>query len=313
MTTPSRRACCFWQSLLHLLLSSLAFISTFLVAAGPQSPPVNLGTTLVAVSYRDGVVVGADTRTSVGTYVSNRYADKIAPILDNVVLCRSGSAADTQHLADEIKWIIQSRYFRYESQMLTTPSTVMNGRTEDGPLDVREDADWGLQQQRFPLTTLSQIAHLVRSLIRKEAESHGVMASILCAGFDRQIGKGRIFSIAPSGMLVEENGYAFSGSGSSFIVGLLDEQYRPDMDEEEAVSFVAQAIGHAMERDGSSGGFVRIHVMDKNGRRVRTVLPHHATEGRTNNASRLSLDGNDLKGFAAPIRHDNARTTTKSQ
>ncbi len=58
------------------------------------------GTTIVAVSYADGVVIGADSRVSTGTYVSNRASDKITALCDNVYLLRSGSAADTQAVAD---------------------------------------------------------------------------------------------------------------------------------------------------------------------------------------------------------------------
>ena len=58
------------------------------------------GTTVVAVSYAGGVVIGADSRVSTGTYVSNRASDKITALCDNVYLLRSGSAADTQAVAD---------------------------------------------------------------------------------------------------------------------------------------------------------------------------------------------------------------------
>lgn len=40
------------------------------------------------------------TSLAAGTYVSNRASDKIAPLSDNVFLCRSGSAADTQAVSD---------------------------------------------------------------------------------------------------------------------------------------------------------------------------------------------------------------------
>ena len=58
------------------------------------------GTTIVACCYEDGVVIGADSRVSTGTYVSNRASDKITPLWDNVYLLRSGSAADCQLVAD---------------------------------------------------------------------------------------------------------------------------------------------------------------------------------------------------------------------
>ena len=58
------------------------------------------GTTIVAVSYDGGVVLGADSRVSMGSYISNRASDKLAPLADSVWLLRSGSAADTQAVAD---------------------------------------------------------------------------------------------------------------------------------------------------------------------------------------------------------------------
>lgn len=71
---------------------------------GPHPPslsdPPHTGTTIVAVSYDGGVVIGADSRVSTGTYVSNRASDKITPLTDGVYLLRSGSAADTQAVAD---------------------------------------------------------------------------------------------------------------------------------------------------------------------------------------------------------------------
>lgn len=72
--------------------------------AGPsphslETPP-HTGTTVVAVAYAGGVVLGADSRVSTGTYISNRASDKITPLADNVHLLRSGSAADTQAVAD---------------------------------------------------------------------------------------------------------------------------------------------------------------------------------------------------------------------
>lgn len=72
------------------------------VGPSPHSldAPPHTGTTVVAVCFDGGVVVGADSRVSTGTYISNRASDKITPLADNVYLLRSGSAADTQAVAD---------------------------------------------------------------------------------------------------------------------------------------------------------------------------------------------------------------------
>ena len=61
-----------------------------------SSKEVSTGTTLVAIEFDGGVVVGADSRTSMGTWISNRITDKLTPVTDSIMACRSGSAADTQ-------------------------------------------------------------------------------------------------------------------------------------------------------------------------------------------------------------------------
>ena len=50
----------------------------------------------MAATYEGGVVLGADSRTSSGSYVANKTADKITQLAERVYMCRSGSAADTQ-------------------------------------------------------------------------------------------------------------------------------------------------------------------------------------------------------------------------
>lgn len=66
-----------------------------------------LGTTIMAVTYDGGVIVGADSRTSTGAYIANRVSDKLTKLHDRIYCCRSGSAADTQAVADIVKTYLQ--------------------------------------------------------------------------------------------------------------------------------------------------------------------------------------------------------------
>ncbi|THH33584.1 hypothetical protein EUX98_g533 [Antrodiella citrinella] len=68
---------------------------------------VNLGTSIMAVQFKDGVIVGADSRTTTGSYIANRVTDKITHIHDRIYCCRSGSAADTQAIADMVHYNLQ--------------------------------------------------------------------------------------------------------------------------------------------------------------------------------------------------------------
>ena len=45
-------------------------------------------------------MLGCDSRVSTGVYVSNRASDKVTALSDFAWLLRSGSAADTQAVAD---------------------------------------------------------------------------------------------------------------------------------------------------------------------------------------------------------------------
>ena len=60
----------------------------------------------MAVSFDGGVVLGADSRTSTGSYVANRTTDKLTPLTENIYVCRSGSAADTQNLSAYVQYFL---------------------------------------------------------------------------------------------------------------------------------------------------------------------------------------------------------------
>lgn len=53
------------------------------------------------------MVLGADSRTTTGNYIANRVTDKITPLAENVYICRSGSAADTQAISAYVQWFLQ--------------------------------------------------------------------------------------------------------------------------------------------------------------------------------------------------------------
>lgn len=184
---------------------------------------VNLGTSIMAVKYANGVVLGADTRTSTGVYIANRASDKITPLSKNIYCCRSGSAADTQALAAMVRSQLESH---------------------------------SLQLGRAP--SVKTAATLFQRLCYENKDK--LMAGIIVAGFD-DIRGGVVYNIPLRGACVEQN-FAIGGSGSSYIYGYCDANYKPNMSEEQCISFVQNAISHALYRDGSSGGNIRTMVLN---------------------------------------------------
>lgn len=180
----------------------------------------------MAVEFDGGVIIGADSRTSTGSYVANRVTDKLTRITDKIYCCRSGSAADTQAIADIVSY---STYF-YENQ---------NNR----------DA------------LVSEVAAEFRKFCYNYRDS--IVAGIIVAGYDDQNG-GQVFSVPLGGMLIRQS-CTIGGSGSSYIYGFVREHYKEKMEKEACVEFVKKAIFHAMYHDGSSGGVCRIGIINKEG------------------------------------------------
>jgi 20S proteasome subunit beta 1 len=251
---------------------------------------VNLGTTLVAIKYSGGVVVGADTRTSVGGYVSNKFAYKINPIFQpsddctyqfndderksktnpsSCVLCRSGSAADTQ-------WLAKQAQRRFRVRRLERPGY-------------------------HP--SVSEVAHYLRYRMRDEGSNgggDGLQASLICAGYDAATNGGQIFGITPGGSLWEEDNFCVSGSGSTILLGYLDDflqtktSFSSDLTRDEAIALVTKLLRLSIGRDGSSGGLVRLYVINEDGLEEKTVYPFMEGDGESTYS--------ELEGFATPGR-----------
>jgi 20S proteasome subunit beta 1 len=270
---------------------------------------VDLGTTLVAIKYPGGVVVGADTRTSVGGYVSNKLAYKINIILSTTnnaqdddtvadmdtigpshdawgttttptrrrktttscVLCRSGSAADTQ-------WITTKARHTFLTRQLERP---------------------------YYVPSISQIAYYLRHCVRASNDRpEPLQASLICAGYD---GKARIICITPGGSLWEEDSYCVSGSGSTFLLGYLDSLDNQSSTssllvstKDEAIALVTKLLQLSIARDGSSGGLIRILVVNEDGVEKWTI---HATGNYKPDCFDDADDDDgsvELKGFSKP-------------
>lgn len=179
---------------------------------------VSTGTTIMAIAFEGGVVLGADSRVSTGTYIANRTSDKISQLHDRIWACRSGSAADTQAMTDYVR--------HYLSQL-----AVETGRAP----------------------TVKTAAHLMRRLCYENKDN--LQAGVIVGGWDPVAG-GSVYNIPLGGTCIEMP-FAIGGSGSTYIYGLADSEFREGMGREEALALVKTAISHAMARDGSSGGIIR--------------------------------------------------------
>uniref|UniRef100_A0A8C4VQ85 proteasome endopeptidase complex n=1 Tax=Gopherus evgoodei TaxID=1825980 RepID=A0A8C4VQ85_9SAUR len=82
------------------------------------------------------------------------------------------------------------------------------------------------------------------------------------------------YIVIMGGMMVRQP-FSVGGSGSSYIYGFVDASYKPGMSREECLSFTANALVLAMERDGSSGGVIRLAAITEQGVERQVVLDFH--------------------------------------
>lgn len=62
------------------------------------------------------------------------------------------------------------------------------------------------------------------------------------------------------------------GSGSAYIYGYCDANYRSAMSQAECEKFVVNSLALAMSRDGSSGGVIRLAIINKDGVERKVLL-----------------------------------------
>lgn len=179
----------------------------------------------MAVTFADGVILGADSRTTTGAYIANRVTDKLTRVHDSIWCCRSGSAADTQAVAD----IVQHHLELYTAQY-GNPST-------------------------------KTAASIFREICYENKDS--LTAGIIVAGYDDE-NKGEVYSI-PLGGSMHKQSYAIAGSGSTFIYGYCDKNFRENMTKEQTINFMKNSLSQAIKWDGSSGGVIRMAVLTKDG------------------------------------------------
>ncbi|KAL9939125.1 hypothetical protein V8E36_001938 [Tilletia maclaganii] len=186
---------------------------------------VDLGTSIMAVAYDKGVVIGADSRTTMGAYIANRVTDKLTHITDRIYCCRSGSAADTQAVADAITHHISL----FE---------VLHGPAE-----------------------VSTAAQLFSEIVYQNKDR--LSAGIIVAGWDKRNG-GSVYNVPLGGGQFKQP-WAIGGSGSVYIYGYCDSNYREGWNREQTFEFVKNALSLAMRRDGSSGGTIRMADISEDG------------------------------------------------
>jgi hypothetical protein len=97
----------------------------------------------MAINFKDGVILGADSRTTTGAYIANRVTDKLTQVSDTIWCCRSGSAADTQAVADIVQYHLNTYAVTNDEQPTTQTAAAI---FQELCYDNKDQLRWALLQ-----------------------------------------------------------------------------------------------------------------------------------------------------------------------
>ena len=175
-------------SITYLLVSDR---NAALESSGVTLPKaVKTGTTICGIVYKDGVILGADTRATDGSTVASLNCQKIHYLAPNMYCCGAGTAADTEQTTK----LIASNL---ELHALNT------GR-------------------QAPLSAALKM--LAQMLFKYQGH---ISAALVLGGVDR-LGP-HIYSVHPHGS-VDRLPYVTMGSGSLAAMAVFESRFKPNME-----------------------------------------------------------------------------------
>ncbi|MFJ4675009.1 MULTISPECIES: proteasome subunit beta [unclassified Kitasatospora] len=180
------------------------------------------GTTIVAAVFDGGVVLAGDRRATMGNVIAQRDIEKVFPADEYSAVGIAGTAG----LAVEMVRLFQLELEHYEKI---------------------EGAVLSFEGKANRLTTM------IRSNLAMAMQGLAVVP--VFAGYDLDLGRGRIFTYDVTGGRSEERaGFAATGSGSVFARGSMKKLYRDGLTGDEAATLAVQALYDAADDDSATGG-----------------------------------------------------------
>ncbi|MBW8799190.1 MAG: proteasome subunit beta [Streptomyces sp.] len=182
------------------------------------------GTTVLALAYRDGVLIAGDRRATMGNLIAQRDLEKVHPADDHTAVAFAGSVG----LALDMVKLYQVELTHFE-KIEGTPMT-LDGKARRLAAMIRENLGQAMQ---------------------------GLAVVPLLAGYDPKAPegeRGRIFGFDVAGGLYEKRAFHAEGSGSPYAGGALKKLYRPGLTRREAALAALQALYDAADDDSATGG-----------------------------------------------------------
>lgn len=193
------------------------------------------GTTTVGIVCKDGVVVAAERKSTLGNLVASKESKKIFALNDRIMITTAGLSADNDSLV---------RYMKAEIKL------------------------YEIQHKRR-ISVKAAATLLANILYSGRWTFLPYMVQLIVAGFDSAP---RLYDLDAYGGKEEEKTFFATGSGSPFALGVLEAGYKNDITVKEAEELAIKAIKSAVERDiGSGGNAIDIGIVTQKGIEIKTI------------------------------------------
>jgi proteasome beta subunit len=186
---------------------------------------IKKGTTTVALVGKDGVVLAADKRASMGSAVAHKNAKKVYQISDSVGATGAGSVGDIQNFVNLLR--VESNLYRIKNN------------------------------QDLSVKSLATLA----SRILFGYRVYPYLALFIIGGYDT---RPTAFSLDPFGGMNEDK-FVATGSGMQVAQGVLEDQYKENMSVKEMEKLAVRCINAATQRDLGTGDGISMVVITKDG------------------------------------------------
>lgn len=192
---------------------------------------IKKGTTTVGIVCKDGIVLAADKRISMGYLIANKKGEKIHLVSPNMAVTMAGLVSDAQLI-------------------------VKLARAE---LNLKK-----IRSQKEP--TVKEAANMIGNILyqnmRKMSMVPGIV-SFLLGGKDKHGFK--LYELGMDGSVTIADRFTSSGSGSSVAFGVLESSYIEGISVKEGVELAIKTINSAIQRDMPTGEGIDVVTITNEG------------------------------------------------
>jgi len=190
---------------------------------------VKTGTTTLGMVCKDGIILAADKRATVGGFIASKDIDKVVMVSDSIAITTAGSVSEIQ---------LFIKLLRAELKLKNIKTNRIN--------------------------TVKEAANISSRMVYETARQYfSGVTHFLMAGYDKQ--GTHLYEIYSDGTLVEVKDFVSSGSGSPMVFGIFEHTYKDTITIKEGEELAVKAISASMQRDSYSGNGIDVIVITKDG------------------------------------------------